>query len=255
VATSTLSADPLDPRAARLANVRQLLGRHDFVCGLTAAWLYGVDARDRHSDLVWIGCPSGRRIRSRAGCYPREIAVDVTDLDLRDGVLLTTPVRTLYDCARWLSPVEGLVVADSLVGAGLITPADISRYRNAHKGTRGVASVDRVLALLEPRSGSAMQTRVRHILITAGMPRPAAQYVVRDATGQFVAHLGLAYVGLKLAIECDGETHLDSEVDDETRRELLRDLGWTVVVLNPADLVEAPTLVAEHVRLALSQAA
>jgi hypothetical protein len=245
----------LDRRATRLEIIRQALGRHDFVCGLTAAWLYGVEARDRRSDLVWIGCPSGRRIRPRAGCFMREIAVEASDLDLVDGVLLTTALRTLYDCSRWLTPAEGLVVADSLAHAGLVTATDVCHYRNAHKGTRGVASVDRVLDLLEPRSSSAMQTRVRHLLISSGLPRPTVQYVVRDAAGGFVARLDLAYVGLKLAIECDIEPPADGEDGGEGRREVLRDLGWTIIVVSAAAFFQTPTLVAEHIRSELGRAA
>jgi hypothetical protein len=184
----------------------------------------------------------------------REIAVDVGDLDLVDGVLLTTPVRTLYDCARWLAPVEGLVVADSLAYAGLVTAADISKYRNTHKGTPGVTRLDAVLRLLEPLSEAAMQTRVRYLLVTSGLPRPTAQHVVKDSGGKFVARLELAYVGARLAVESGGAQHWEQRRADDRRRDALRALGWRSIVVSGTDL-EAPECIVARVRSALQLAA
>lgn len=244
-----------DSCETRLAAVRLVLGRHAFVCGLTAAWLYGIDARDKRWDLVWVGCPTGSRLRTRAGCYTREVTIDVTDLDLVNGVLLTTPVRTLYDCARWLAPVERLVVADAFAHDGLVTAEELSSYRNAHKGIRDVRRVDEVLRLLEPLSESPMETRLRCLLVTAGLPRPTAQHVVRDASGNFVARLDLAYLGPRLAIEYDGAFHWEQRREDDRRRDAVRALGWTVLVVSASDLAGSGAGVVERVRVHLRSAA
>lgn len=247
--------DVEDSRETRLAAVRLVLGKHAFVCGLTAAWLYGIDARDKRWDLVWVGCPTGSRLRTRAGCYTREITVDVTDLDLLNGVLLTTPVRTLYDCARWLAPAERLVVADALAHDGLVTPDELSAYRNRHKGIRDVRRVDDVIKAMEPLSESPMETRLRHLLVAAGLPRPTAQHVVRDPSGGFVARLDLAYLGCRLAIEYDGAFHWDQRREDDRRRDAVRDLGWTVLVVSASDLQNGGEALVARVRAQLRAAA
>jgi very-short-patch-repair endonuclease len=244
-----------DTREMRLAAVRLVLGRFAFVCGHTAAWLYGIDARSRQSELVWVGCPTGSRLRARAGCVTREVTVKATDLDLLDGVLVTTPVRTAYDCARWLSPVEGLVVADALAHGGLLTAEALGAYRASHAHIRNVTRVDRVLAMLEPFAESPMETRVRHLLVDAGLPRPTAQHVIRDAAGHFVARVDLAYVGIKLAIEYDGAWHFEQRRADDRRRDAIRALGWTVVVVSAEDYRDAPRRVVEHVRSFVQQVA
>jgi len=244
-----------DSRETRVAAARLVLGKYAFVCGLTAAWLYGVDARDKRWDLVWVGCPTGSRLRTRAGCYTREVTVDATDLDLLNGVLLTTPVRTVYDCARWLAPAERLVVADALAGGGLLTVEELSAYRNAHKGIRDVRRVDEVIRSVEPLSESPMETRLRYLLVAAGLPRPTAQHVVRDASGAFVARLDLAYVGPRVAIEYDGAFHWDQRREDDLRREALRALGWTVLVVSASDLRGGGDAVIERVRERLRQLA
>jgi very-short-patch-repair endonuclease len=237
-----------DSRETRLAATRLVLGEHAFVCGLTAAWLYGIDARDKRWDRVWVGCPTGRRLRTRPGCYTKEVTVDVTDLDLVNGVLLTIPVRTLYDCARWLRPPERIVVADALAHDGLVTADELSAYRNSHRGIRHVTRVDEVLRMLEPLSESPMESRLRYLLVAAGLPRPTAQHVVRDAAGNFVARLDLAYPGCRLAIEYDGAFHWEQRREDDRRRDGVRARGWTVLVVSGSDLRGRGEAVVERVR-------
>lgn len=237
-----------DTKEFRIDAVRLVLGKHAFVCGLTAAWLYGIDARDPRWDLVWVGCPTGSRLRTRAGCYNREVTVDVRDLDMVNGVLLTTPVRTVYDCSRWLAPAERLVVADALTHDGLLTAEELSLYRNAHKGIRDVTRVDAVIAALEPLSESPMESRLRHLLVASGLPRPTAQHVVRDPSGNFVARLDLAYLGCRLAIEYDGAFHWEQRGEDDRRRDAVRALGWTVIVVSASDMRGTGQGVVDRVR-------
>jgi hypothetical protein len=72
------------------------------------------------------GDPTGSGLANRpvVGCEPgrlpdREISVVDSDLQVVDGVLITTPLRTVFDWGRWLSLVEGTVVADALSHAKL----------------------------------------------------------------------------------------------------------------------------------------
>lgn len=241
----------VDSRELRLAAVRLVLGRYAFVCGHTAAWLHGIEAHDRNADRVWVGCPTGRRLRTREGCYTREITVDPTDLDLADGVLLTTPVRTAYDCARWLSKVEALVVADAMAYNGQITPEGLAAYRNVHRGIRHVVKVDDTLRDLEPLTESPMETRLRMLLVAAGLPRPVAQHVVRDSAGSFVARLDLAYIGPRIAIEYDGALHWEQRRADDRRRDAIRALGWRIFVASASDYFEHPEGLLTAVREAL----
>jgi very-short-patch-repair endonuclease len=185
----------------------------------------------------------------------REVTIDAADLDLANGLLLTTPVRTLYDCARWLAPAERLVVADAFVHDGLVAAEELSAYRNAHKGIRDVRRIDEVLRMLEPLSESPMETRLRHLLIAAGLPRPTAQHVVRDSTGAFVARLDLAYLGPRLAIEYDGAFHWDQRREDDRRRDAVRALGWTVLVVSASDMQGAAQGLIDRVRGHLREAA
>jgi very-short-patch-repair endonuclease len=80
-----------------------------------------------------------------------------------------------------------------------------------------------------------MESRVRLGLTDAGLPRPKAQWAVRDAAGGFVARLDLAYPEHTIAIEYDGAWHWKQRRQDDRRRDAARRLGWHVVVVSADD--------------------
>jgi very-short-patch-repair endonuclease len=229
-----------DDLGARIAAARLVLGEEGFLCGLTAAWTHGVDVQDRRGNLVWMGRPTGKWRRTRAGCLLREITVESSDLDLVEGTLVTTPLRTAFDCARWLSLTEAVVVADAFAAAGLMTKAAFCAYTKSHRGLRGVRQADMVADLVEPLTESAMESRLRVLLITSGFPRPVPQHVVKDHAGRFVARLDFAYPDRRIAIEYDGSLHWEQRRDDDRRRDNVRALDWTVLVASRSDYYEEP---------------
>jgi hypothetical protein len=248
-----VSAEVSDTRDLRLAAVRLVLGEGAFICGLTAAWIYGSEVQDRRGDLVWVGCRTSHRLRTRAGCLTREITVADSDLKVVDGVTMTTELRTVFDCARWLSLVEAVVVADALSHAGLVTVEELAGYAATHRGLRGIRQFDRVIDLMDPLSESPMETRVRLLLVFAGLPRPQAQLIVTDAAGRFVARADLGYEEQRLLVEYDGAFHWDQRRADDRRREAMRALGWTVLVISADDYYKTPTATVARVRRALEK--
>jgi hypothetical protein len=240
-----------DDRATRFAAVRLVLPPDAFVCGLTAAWLYGIDVQDRRGDLVWIGCRRGHRLRTRPGCMVREITVAEADLHMVDGVLMTTPLRTVFDCGRWLTLVEAVVVADALAHADLTSPPELLGYYRNHRGLRGVRQLPQVIDLLEPKAESPMETRVRLLIVLSGLPRPDAQVIVVDRQRKFVARADLGYPEHRLLIEYDGAWHWEQLAADERRRDDMRRLGWDVLLVTGDDYYRNPARILERVRSAL----
>jgi very-short-patch-repair endonuclease len=244
-----------DNMFTRVAAARLVLGREGFFCGLTAAWIYGIDVQDRRGQLVWVGRRTGSWRRARPGCLVREITVDASDLDLVDGSFLTTPLRTAFDCARWLSLSEAVVVADSLAADRLISKDDFNAYTKTHRALRGIRQADRVGNLIEPLSESPMESRLRAMLITAGFRNPVAQYVVTDRAGNFVGRADLAYPDQRLIVEYDGSFHWQQRRDDDRRRDGMRALGWTVLVASREDYYDEPEAFLAQVRRAMAASA
>jgi hypothetical protein len=247
--------DVPDTRETRFAAVRLVLPAGAFVCGLTAAWLFGIDVQDRRADQVWIACRTGRRLRTRPGCVVREISVDDADLCRLDGVLVTTPLRTVFDCGRWLSRIEGVVVADAIAHAGLVSVDQLAAYACSHRALRGVRRLDQMLGLMDARSESPMESRVRVLLALGGLPPPETQIPIRDRSGRIIARADMGYQKHRLLIEYDGAFHWEQRRADDRRRDAMRELGWTVMVISRDDYYETPELVVARVSAALRRAA
>src|SRR5438067_13649072 len=63
-----------------------------------------------------------------------------------------------------------------------------------------------------------METRLRMLLVLAGLPRPAAQVSLQDARGRFLGRPDLYCPGARLGIEYDGATHRESLAADNRRQ-------------------------------------
>lgn len=243
-----------DNRITRLAAVRLILRGRAFVCGLSAAWLWGIDVQDGRGDLVWVGHPTGYRPRGRQGMLVRELTVDDGDITTLGDVPITTILRTTFDCARWLSLVEAVVVADFFASAGYVSADDLAVYLRSHRGLRGCRQVLDVIRLMNPRSESPMESRLRLLLIAAGLGWLEPQYEIRDALGRFVARVDFAYVAQRVIVEYDGADHWKQRRADDRRREAIRRLGWTVLVISSDDYYKTPDDVVARVRYELATA-
>jgi very-short-patch-repair endonuclease len=225
-----------DTRSIRLAAVRLVLPDRAVACGLTAAWLYGADVR-RETDLdVHVSFPKGGRVRGRPGVVVSQETLDPEDIVVIEGLRVTSPVRTAYDTLRLSSGLERLVVADALTALRRTSVEEIGSYFRTHRRRRNVRVGERLVDLIEPRSESPMETRLRTRLVESGLPRPVAQYELRDGAGGFVARLDLAYPEQRVAVEYDGAWHWGQRRHDDRRRDAARALGWIVIVVSADDV-------------------
>jgi len=103
-----------------------------------------------------------------------------------------------------------------------------------------------------------METRLRLLLIVAGLPEPVIGNIVRNRDGDFVATPDLCYLRERIAIEYEGSIHqTDARVfaEDIERRELLEDAGWLVIRVIKGHIFDNPHWLAERVRRALRERA
>ena len=86
-----------------------------------------------------------------------------------------------------------------------------------------------------------METRLRLLLVLAGLPCPEVQYEVVTPE-KFVARLDLAYPQVRLGIEYDGDHHRRVAVfrRDLARLNALHALGWTVLRFTADDVLRFP---------------
>ena len=100
-----------------------------------------------------------------------------------------------------------------------------------------------------------METRLRLLLIRAGLPRPVLQHRLVDGRGFPIARLDLAYVAHRLGVEYDGQHHFEEPAvrKDLRRQNALRSLGWTLLRFNSDDLLRHPGRLVAEVRAALAR--
>jgi hypothetical protein len=240
--------DVEDTRELRLSSARLVIPPKGRLCGPTAAWVHGADVR-RTDDLdVHAGFAQGERIRSRPGIVVCQETLEDDDIVVVDGVRLTSPIRTVFDCLRWLWRPEGLVVADCLAHLGLYSVDELRGYFASKKRLRNLRIGERLVDLIEPLTESPMETRTRVGLIDGGLPHPTAQHEVHDRTGRFVGRLDFAYPEIKLGIEYDGAEHWKQRRADDRRRAAIRACGWEVLVYSADDVYKTPWAMCAQVR-------
>lgn len=198
----------------------------DAVVGYTAAaWLHGVDIRDRRLLDVEVIAQRGDQIR-RAGVAASSALLEPADVTEVLGVPVTTPVRTTFDLARRKDLIEAVVGVDAMLNRGGCDLDELTAYTASHRKWRYVRTVDEALKHAEPLSESPMESRQRMRLVLAGLPRPRAQAPVTDASGFVFAYIDNGYEAYRVGADYDGEYHGEQWRHDLERQERIRDHGW-----------------------------
>ncbi len=96
-----------------------------------------------------------------------------------------------------------------------------------------------------------METRLRLVLVLAGLPRPEAQIDLHDDRGRFLGRPDFLYRDRRLALEYDGGVHRDQLVEDNRRQNQLINAGYRLLRFTAPDILRNPASVVSQVRGAL----
>lgn len=143
------------------------------------------------------------------------------DREIVDGLARTRVVRTLSDL-RGLSRAALVSLLDSALQQGRCPLADL----------QAVPALATALALADGRAESPLETRLRLVLVAAGLPPEELQYVLSSPNGRFLGRLDMAWPSRRLAVEADGrQTHdeLSALYRDRERQNDIVLAGWTVL--------------------------
>jgi len=218
--------------------------------GWSAAWLHGLDAVP--GDPIEVTIPDSSGGGRRAGLFVCRTALNAEDIVTRRGFPTTSALRTVVDLAGRNPLTEGVVAADMFLHARRVTIGELSGYVARHPGVKGIGRLRRVLEFVEPKAESPMETRLRMLLLLAGLPRPEVQAAVHDDSGRFVGRPDLLYRAQRLAIEYDGGNHRERMVDDNRRQNGLIAVGLRILRFTAVDVYKGPANGALQVRYALA---
>jgi len=158
----------------------------------------------------------------------------------------------MFDLSRRLALVDAVVAVDMALHQRLVDGSELRAYVAASPTCRGIAQARRVTELAEAATESPMESRLRLLLVQAGLPRPEVQVTLHDVNGRFIGRPDLYYRAQRLAIEFDGGTHCDSMVEDNRRKNRLLNTGCRLLRFTAADVYNTPGAILAQVRAALN---
>lgn len=169
------------------------------------------------------------------------------------GMLVSHPYRMFIEMAGVLDLVNLVVLGDAMLKVFDITPDDLVRAC-AESDRHHAFAAHRGALMVRAGVDSPMESRLRMLLVLAGLPEPVVDHRLLDRGGRTRRRFDLSYPSIKLAVEYDGRQHAESTAQwehDVRRREELDNEGWRLIVVQANDLFRSPEETIERVRTQL----
>jgi hypothetical protein len=156
------------------------------------------------------------------------------------------------ELASLLGLVDLVAVGDFLVRRKHTTCAALVDFCG---GSRDVHAKEarRAAAYVRDRVDSPMETRLRMLIVLAGLPEPEVNLTIHDEGGTILMRVDLCYPRVRLAIEYDGRHHVQLEEQwgrDVERRDDLDD-SWRMLTVTSKGIYKQPDKTVDRVWRAL----
>lgn len=237
VYTGSVASTPLQEHLARAAAAVRGWAGGPVLSHISAAAWHGLPVRPAALAVVHLTYDAGVHGKRTAGVQLHQKRLGAHEVEVRDGVRLTTLERTVADLARSEPYSWGVIAADAALARG-VEPVALQEQFVRGRGRHGNALLGRVLALADGRSGSPAESLSRVSMARAGLPAPVLQCEVLDAGGGWVASGDFGWPDVRVIGEVDGRTKYEDPdrgrsasdviMAEKRREELIRDCGWQV---------------------------
>lgn len=178
-----------------------------------------------------------------------------------EGFVISDPATTWAQLGAW--SVHDLVALGDYFcrvwrsgygrpNAGKKPMATLPELRSRIDGVRrhGIRRLREAVELIREDSWSPRESKLRCLIMRAGLPEPMLNQDVYDDHGRFIGCVDLAYPGKKVAIEYLGLMHASTYAADVERTAALRAAGWTVIEVTNA-LFARPAELLTRIRRAI----
>ena len=179
-------------------------------------------------------------------------ASDLPSPALRSGVRLDPPAETLLACARDLSELDMVVLVDSALHTGEVTPEQLRSVASGRR--RGGPALRTALAGCDARAESAWEVLLRRLHVACGL-EVEPQHEVYDEAGVFLARGDLWLVGTRMLHEYDGGHHLakPAQRSDLRRARSLGNSGWSRRGYTDREVLHQPLTILRDADLSLGR--
>lgn len=241
----------LHARAALLA-----LGPESALVGRSAAVLRGWGLLE-DPRATEIGLPHGRRRRQLTGVHTVQVRTLLIDLVVvetgQSPLAMATAVDTAVTCCLHQPLLEAVVAVDSGLRRGDLALAELRTRAVDLSGQADAEHVRQVLSLVDPRSGSVLESVLRVHMLQDGLTGFVSQRVVVHR-GVYVLRTDFCFEDARLVVETDGRLyHPDADKDRVTSNALCT-AGWRVLRFTWAEVLHQPAWVLAQIRAALASA-
>ncbi len=168
--------------------------------------------------------------------------LDSRDVTHRLGLPVTSPERTILDCARYLRFRPALALADAAAHKRLLDEKTLRRLLSQMRGWKGIGRAREVLATVDPKSESPGESWTRDVLLRLGF-EVESQFEVYWS-GRFIGRADFRVRGTWVLIEFDGHSKYGLATDapadalwrEKLRHDALVHAGFEVIRLTWVDL-------------------
>ncbi len=175
---------------------------------------------DEHVSVL---VPSDRRRRQGIVSHVAPVGTSVVR---RHSLRISAPKQNFVELAEKLDLVDLVVVGDHYVARGWVTQEDLV----AHADRAGNELARRAARYVRRDVDSPMETRLRMLIVLAGLPEPVVNHKLVSEDGRVRYRFDLSWPELKVAAEYDGRQHrsdLDQWDHDIARDEWLAGVAPT----------------------------
>jgi hypothetical protein len=237
-----------DPKAPmqRIYDAAETLPVDGVVGGWAAAHLLGATDLDgkgfsgSDKEALPLLLPKELHLARRKDVVHWRSPLDADDVVEVDGIRVTSPVRTAFDVGRRSRTLErGVASLDVMARQLGVSALEVSSYAREHRRAWGLPLLRRALPLVDGRSRSIGESRLRVLwIVEAGLSRPECNAYLIGGLGQVLGMPDLLLVEAGFVGEYDGAHHRDLEAHtlDNAREEDFESLGLVVVRATSLDL-------------------
>ena len=203
----------------------------------TAATIQGIPMP--HVETTHVSVPTAGERRRNPGvtCHVGHR----TSVRLAQGMPCSTGLALFTELASQLGLVDLVIAGDAMLRAELMSLSEVQRHC---RGLRRGHPVRRAGELVRARVDSPMETRVRLLIVFAGLPEPEVGLVLRNDLGDVIRQVDLAYPKWRIAIEYQGKAFHRDDLDgwdsDIEKRENYATNDWRVIEVVARDVYRRP---------------
>jgi very-short-patch-repair endonuclease len=187
-----------------------------------------------HVSVAW-----PRRAPNGRGIQGHSVRADEHEVTAQAGLRLSTPARVWCELGALLDLPTLVAIGDQIVriDRAIASVEDLIRTLTAFPGRRGRGRLERAIGLIDGRSESPQESRLRVLLVQANIGGLGLNTPVLGASGKSY-RADFMFAERRVILEYQGDYHRER---DQFRRDLTRTLdlqlaGWTVLQLGPDDI-------------------